>query len=395
MSTPKRILTIAGEVSGDRIAGAALHKARALARERGVQLELYGAGGDDCARADMHCIYETEEMQVVGFLEVAKKFRFFRKVFRHMVQLLDKPDTKPDVVFLIDYPGFNIRFAREAKARGIRVVYYVSPQVWAWKPGRIRQIVEYVDTMLVIFPFEVDLYKNAGMKDVRFVGHPLIELLDEEAKSFTMREEFARRHKLPSDKPWLVVFPGSREEEVGNHLLDMEDGARVFAGKRPLSETHGASVGDYDVIIVRAPGIHSAHFMILPSDVHVFQGSSRDTHELMHHASLGIFKSGTTTLEAGLTRTPGIICYKTSRTTYMLAKRMMQIDTIGLVNIVLGKKLYPELIQDEMSHDKIPPALREVVSRYDGFIRDLDDLHHKLRGDGPPPSEQAANVLLQ
>lgn len=383
MSNPLKILAIAGEVSGDRIAAAALRKLVELAGKEGREVSIYGIGGSECRAAGMVRYFTAEQMQVVGFLEVAKKYRFFRSVFADMKWLLDDPETKPDVVLLVDYPGFNIRFAREVKARGIRVVYYVSPQVWAWKPGRIKQLVETVDTMLVVFPFEVDLYRNAGMKDVRFVGHPLVELMDEEEKTFTARTEFANRMLLPTEKPWLVVFPGSRTEEVERHLPVMVDAARKFAGYT------------YHTIVVRSPTLAEDLYASLPTDIAFFRSGSRDIHELMHHATLGILKSGTTTLEAGLTKLPGVICYKTSMFTYELARRMMKLKMIGLVNIVLGRKLYPELIQNNMTASSIVGALTDVGCRTDSFSRELAGLRSSLRLADGLPSERVASVLLQ
>jgi lipid-A-disaccharide synthase len=383
MGNSRKILVIAGEVSGDRIAASALRKAVALGQEKGMEVELYGIGGEECRSAGVKRYFTADQMQVVGFLEVAKKYRFFKSVFADMKWLLDDPNTRPDVVLLVDYPGFNIRFAREARARGIRVVYYVSPQVWAWKPGRIKQIVECVDTMLVVFPFEVELYKNAGMKDVQFIGHPLVELLDEEEQTFETRLDFASRMLLPPDKPWLVLFPGSRTEEVERHLSIMVEAAQKFAGRQ------------YHIVVVKSPSLDDSLYVSLRQEVSQFRSNSRDIHELMHHAALGILKSGTTTLEAGLAKLPGVICYKTSMFTYQLARSMMKLKMIGVVNIVLGKKVYPELIQNNMSASNINGALTDVTSRMDSFSRELRNLRTTLRLVDGVPSERVANVLLQ
>src|SRR5579862_5496852 len=155
-----KILTIAGEASGDRLAGRALANARKIAASMGNTLDLYGIGGAACKNAGMDCMYTPEQMSVVGFFEVARRYNFFRKVFKHIVSFLDSPALKPDILFLIDYPGFNIKLAKEARKRGIRVVFYVSPQVWAWKASRIKEIAASVDEMIVIFPFEEELYRK-------------------------------------------------------------------------------------------------------------------------------------------------------------------------------------------------------------------------------------------
>lgn len=382
MSTSRKILVVAGEVSGDRIAASVLRQAAILARAKDIELDLYGIGGEECREAGVRRYFTADQMQVVGFQEVAKKYRFFKSVFADMKWVLDDPETKPDVLFLVDYPGFNIRLAREAKKRGIRVVYYVSPQVWAWKAGRIKQIVETVDTMLVVFPFEVELYTKAGMKDVQFVGHPLVELLDDEEQGFTSRTEFADRLVIPADRPWLVLFPGSRKEEVERHLKIMVGAARAFGGS------------EYHTIVVKSPTLDDSLYTSLPPEITQFRSSSKDTHELMHHAKFGILKSGTTTLEAGLANLPGVICYKTSIFTYQLARSMVKLKMIGLINIVLGKKLYPELIQGNMNAANIAGALTDVSSRTDSFTKELRSLRSMLRSEGRP-SERVARILLQ
>ncbi|HEY3873905.1 MAG TPA: lipid-A-disaccharide synthase, partial [Candidatus Kapabacteria bacterium] len=215
----RSILLIAGEASGDRIASRAVRAAKRLARERNKAISFFGIGGDECVAEGVECLHTAKEMSVVGFVEVARRFRFFRRVFREMVRELD--ERKPDAVLLIDYPGFNIRFAREAKKRGIRVIYYVSPQVWAWHRSRIDELKEVVSQMLVIFPFEEKLYRDAGMVHAYFVGHPLVERIEEEKDGWGDRASFAAAHGLNAEKDWLLVFSGSRTEEVRRLLPAM------------------------------------------------------------------------------------------------------------------------------------------------------------------------------
>jgi lipid-A-disaccharide synthase len=206
-----KILVIAGEASGDRLAARALLRFKELAASHGSSGELFGIGGRECRDLGMDCLYTTDQMSVVGFLEVAKRYAFFRRVLKNIVSLLDS--KRPDVIFLVDYPGFNLRVAKEARRRGIRVVFYVSPQVWAWKASRIKDIVASVDDMLVIFPFEVDIYKQAGLTNTYFVGHPLLEIIGQERSSYSTREEFAAKFGLDPNKEWLLAFP----ELAGRH----------------------------------------------------------------------------------------------------------------------------------------------------------------------------------
>lgn len=350
-----------------------------MANERGMSLDIYGIGGSECSSLGAKLYYTDKDVSVIGFAEVVKRYFFFRRVFNTMVSLLDNSDTRPDVVFLIDYPGFNLRFAKQAKKRGIKVIYYVSPQVWAWKEGRIKSIIENTDELLVIFPFEEKLYKEKGHHNVKFVGHPLLELIEEEEKSFVGKETFAQKHGLNPNKDWLLIFPGSRTEEVSHHLSTMTAAADKFD-----------SQNRYEKIIVKASGIT----LYVDRNTKVFDGSSKEIHELMSYGSLGILKSGTTTLEAGLMGLPGIICYKTSSLTYLIAKNLIKLPYIGLINIVLGKQLYPELIQHDFTPAKIAEGLHSVLANKNSFTQDLRNLRSLLRAPSGSTAGRVANELL-
>ncbi|HET9135267.1 MAG TPA: lipid-A-disaccharide synthase, partial [Candidatus Kapabacteria bacterium] len=283
-----RILVIAAEASADRLASRVISEAKKI----GVT-EFFGIGGEKCKAEGMQCFYTPTEMSVVGFLEVAKRYGFFKRVFAEMVALLDDPKTRPDKILLVDYPGFNIRFAAEAKKRNIEVIYFVSPQVWAWKPSRVQKMVATVSRMLVIFPFEVDIYKKAGLAQTEFVGHPLVEIIDEEKKNYVSREAFANKYQLNATQGWLLVFAGSRSEEVRRHLNIMCKAAEIVASKLNVQP-----------IVVESPTVSESLYSTAPKSFSHFR-NAEDTHQLMNHAQLGILKSGTTTLEAALAGLPG------------------------------------------------------------------------------------------
>jgi lipid-A-disaccharide synthase len=382
LSTDKtiRILAVAGEASGDRLAARALKNAKEIANSKDLSLDIYGIGGNQCKEIGMDCVYSVEEMSVVGFFEVARRYNFFRKVFKNIVSFLDSSALKPDILFLIDYPGFNLRLAREAHKRGIRVVFYVSPQVWAWKASRVKDIVATVDDMIVIFPFEVDIYKKAGLANTHFVGHPLLEIITEEKKFFSSREAFAQRMSLDGDTNWLLIFPGSRNEEVAKHLDTMISAAAKFCSDK-----------NWQPIVVESESV--SHRIYENANVQQFR-SAKDIHELMFHSQLGILKSGTTTLEAALMGLPGVICYKTSAVTYQIAKRMITLPFIGLANIVLGKKLYPELLQSEFSVERITESLEFVNNEKDLFIAQLKEAWKILEAPSDSPSNRVAEILL-
>lgn len=374
-----KILFIAGEVSGDRLAAHALQAAKDIAHEKGITLDISGIGGDETRALGANIYYSDKEMSVIGFAEVMKRYYFYRSVFRKMVSLLDSPDTRPHTVFLVDYPGFNLRFAKQAKKRGIKVIYYVSPQVWAWKKGRIKDVIRNTDELLVIFPFEEILYRERGHHHVTFVGHPLVEQIEKEEQSFVGKEEFAKRHGLDSKKEWLLVFPGSRKDEITHHLSVMTEAAKEFGFTK-----------NYEVIIVQASGVE----IHADSECKVFHGSSHEIHELMSYGKLGILKSGTTTLEAGLMGLAGVICYKTSRLTYLVAKALITLPYIGLVNIVLEKKLYPELIQNDLSVNNLITALSQIEQNTAVFNEELRNLRVMLRTEQGGTARRVAEKLL-
>lgn len=376
-----KILVVAGEASGDRLAARALQHAKKIAESQDNSLELYGIGGRECQAIGMNCLYSTDEMSVVGFLEVFKRYFFFRRVLKKMISLLDS--NRPDILFLIDYPGFNLRLAKQAKKRGIKVVFYVSPQVWAWRASRVKKIAATVDDMLLIFPFEVDIYKNAGLKNTHFVGHPLLEIISEKQPTFSSREEFAQKFGLDVGRSWLLAFPGSRAEEIGRHLNVMAKAAKNFClGKM------------WQPILIESESVPTARYLgVDDSEVKHFR-SQNDIHELMHHAQLGILKSGTTTLEGALMQLPGVICYKTSSFTYLIAKYLITLKFIGLANIVLGKKLYPELIQSEFTHKKIREHLEIVYDQKEPFTDELKRVWDILKAPNESPSKRVAEILL-
>ena len=377
----KKIMLIAGEASGDRIASHAIRAAKKLAQDRNESVSFFGIGGEECAAEGMECLHTAKEMSVVGFVEVARRFIFFRSVLMEMTRALD--ERRPDVLLLIDFPGFNIRLAREAKKRGIRVIYYVSPQVWAWHKSRIYELKRVVDEMLVIFPFEEKLYRDAGMKNAHFVGHPLVERIDEEREGWGDRKEFADRYGLDAERKWLLVFSGSRTEEVRRLLPIMSEAAVQFGVKHNMQP-----------ILVESASIDSTYYdRYIQKPITRFR-SSDATHELMHHAELGILKSGTTTLEAALLGLPGVICYRTHPLSYAIGKRVVKLPYIGLANIALGVKLYPELLQHEVTVTTISNELESMLSKRDQFKQSLMGLADTLNVSGNGPSRRVAEAIL-
>jgi len=337
----KRVLIISGETSGD-IHGAALIEAM---KEIIPALTVVGMGGPRMREAGLDG-FDAGDLAVVGVAEVVGKLPAILRRFRELKVLLD--GEKIDAVILIDYPDFNLRFAKEAKKRGIPVIYYISPQVWAWRKGRLQKIARLVDKMLVVFPFEVPLYESVGV-DVEFVGHPLLD------RVHCQLEKNEAKNALGYDRTEVLVtlLPGSRKEEVNNLLPPMLEGA---------IEAAEVSRWKIRIIIPAAENIDKTLLTNLlegaPDYVKAFKGEMYTT---LRASDAAVIASGTATLEAALIGTPMLIVYKLSTLSYLIAKIMVGLDYVGLPNIVSEKPLVPELIQGAARPSNITQELSGLV----------------------------------
>lgn len=356
----KRILIVAGEVSGD-MHGANLVKSLKM---KSAELEFFGLGGSRMEGAGVKLYYNLVDIAVMGLFEVLKKYRIFKKIFHSLVEKLDKETF--DCVILIDYPGFNLRFAKEVKKRGIPILYYISPQVWAWGKGRIRTIKNLVDKIIVLFKFEEELYKEKGL-DVEFVGHPLVDIV----KPSMSREEGSRQFGLDSGKKTVAFLPGSREFEVRGLLPIMKRTAELIKQNYP----------DVQFLVTRLPSLKSQVFdEILKNNPAGLKIIENRTYDVIEAADVVITKSGTSTLETAILEKPMIITYKTSFITYIIVRMIIKLPYVGLVNVVAGDKIIPEFLQyqarpgliaeealsllrDEAKVSNTKKALREVKRR--------------------------------
>ena len=329
-------MLVAGESSGD-LHGAQL--AQALKRAR-ADLKLIGFGGSQMREAGVETIADPTRIAVIGLVEVLRHLPTFHRLFRQAVQALD--EHKPNLVILIDYPGFNLRFASEVKRRGIRLVYYISPQIWAWDPGRISKIKRLVNRMLVVFPFEKELYEKAHVP-VSFVGHPLLDLVKPTLPRLKALEKFGLEDGLPI----IGLLPGSREVEVHRILpVLLAAGAKI---KEELPSTAR-------FILIKAPHLPWElyrqalnHSSLTPKVI------ERWDYDCLYTCDLVLVASGTATLECALLERPMLIVYKTSWATYWIGRLAIRIPMIGLVNVVAGEKVVPELIQ----HRATPSAIAQ------------------------------------
>jgi lipid-A-disaccharide synthase len=334
------ILIVAGEASGD-LHGAALVSE---VKKRRPDCAFFGIGGDEMSRAGVETVFHARQMAFLGFFEVLKHYPFIRRVFRTLSDLVDA--RKPDCAVLIDYPGFNLRFADRMHKRGIPVFYYISPQVWAWGRGRVKKMARSIDRMAVIFPFEEGIYNKAGIP-VRYVGHPLKDRI----KTVMSKSDFFKELGLNPDHPTVGLLPGSRNQEVQKLLPEMMGAYhRLAEGIPQLQALIGLAPTLSRSELLRHAPDHSA-------SIRIVEGR---TYETMAHSDAVMVASGTATLETALLGTPMVILYKMSPISYFIIKRLVKIESIGLANIVAGKKVATELIQKEANAERIADAIRPL-----------------------------------
>jgi len=364
----KRVMIVAGEMSGDQ------HAARLVRGLRAVRgdVKWFGIGGDALRREGVRTVVDARDMAVVGFFEVLARLSFFRRVFRRMVALLDA--EKPDALLLVDYPGFNLRLAAQAHARGIPVLYYVSPQVWAWHRSRIPKMARMLDLLMVIFPFEVDVFKGTGLRTV-FVGHPLVD---------SVRRTLA----APSPElPWpaggrrIAILPGSRPQEIQRVLPPMLAAARELRRREPATVflIPAASAEIAALIEAQLAGRPAAE----RAAVAVVTGQMR---EVVRQARAAMVCSGTATVETALLKCPLIVVYRTARLTYWFGRMIIRVPWLGMVNLIANRTLCPEFIQGAATPAAMADALESLLEdtpARQAQLAGLEEVARALEGAGP------------
>jgi len=342
-----KFLIVAGEASADMY-GAEV--ARAL-RHKFDNAQFYGLGGPRMRNAGVELEGDISKTAVVGPFEALSSLGILYTVFR---RLADRVEAEPpSAAVLIDFPDFNLRLAKRLKHAGVPVVYYVSPQVWAWREGRVKQIQELVNKMLVILPFEEEIYRKAGV-DVEFVGHPLIDMV----RATKSKEEFCDDHGIDARKTIVALLPGSRRKEVRFVLPTMCEAAALILAKKP----------DAQFVLPLASGLDRKFVQEMIHGVPV-KVIANDTYNAVRYARAAIVASGTATLETALLGTPEVIVYRISQATWMLGKFLLRVRLFGLVNIILGEEVVPELFQDKMT----PQAVSQTA------LRLMDDVWSQSR----------------
>jgi len=366
-------MIIAGEASGD------LHGAGLIKQLKNInpEIKIFGIGGDKMINAGMDAQYHIKRMAFLGFIEVIRHLPFIKKVQKDLLEKIKKECI--ETIVLIDYPGFNLDIAKKLKSMGKRIIYYISPQVWAWGKGRVSKIKKLVDKMIVVFPFEEEFYKNYGI-DVNYVGHPLIEQIDN--YKFLTKNELYEKFGLDKEKGILLLLPGSRKHEIKKIFPDTIKAALKLGNDFNLQ-----------VVVACADNIDNNifHKFYRNDSYKIIKGF---TYDLYKYAYIGIIKSGTSTLEAGLFQLPFVVVYSTNELTYRIGKLLVQINNIAMANIILQENVVDELIQKDMNTEEIYKRCERLINDkmyYDSIKLKLGELKTKLGGIGA--SLKAAKII--
>ena len=369
-----RVMLSCGEASGDLYAGALVE----ALREREPGVDVFGLGGDRFREAGGRLIGDFRGLAVTGLLEAVRILPDSYAMYRRLIQAAR--DERPDVLVLIDFPDFNFRLMAAVKRLGVPVVYYVSPQLWAWRPGRIQTMKALVDRVLPIFPFEEEMYRSEGV-DVRFVGHPLVELV---SVSET-REQLTRRLDLDPSRKIVALLPGSRPNEL--HRI-----VPVIAAAVPRISS---AVQGTQFLVARAPNLADSYFLPFQGTgvtIRVVEGATDD---VLAASDAVITASGTATVQTALHDKPMVVVYRLSPVTYKLGKPLVRVSMFSMVNLVAGHRVVQEFIQDECTPDRVATEVIDLLSNADRVTEMKEQLaivREKLGGAGA--SGRAADAIL-
>lgn len=363
--------------------GAALIEAlRRELQERGdaEQPEFFGVGGDAMRQAGCDLVVNAHQIAVVGLAEVVRHLPRIYRLFKKVVSDVER--RRPDVAVLIDFPDFNLRLARQLHERGIPVVYYVSPQLWAWRQSRVEQIRRYVRKMLVIFPFETKFYAKHGI-EADFVGHPLAE----EAPSSRTRDDFGMQYGLDLAKPWIALLPGSRQGEV----------SRIFPTLLEAAQLLGP---DYVYIVPVASTLTTSWLKsFVPPNSGLQVMFTNDAPASLAHSRVAAVASGTSTLQAALIGTPFVMVYRVAELSWKFGRRMIKVDRFAMPNLIAERDVVPELVQEEFTAERVASELKRLLpegSERSAMIEGFQDIRHRLSAETSnlQASHRAARAVL-
>ncbi|MDL2280587.1 lipid-A-disaccharide synthase [Selenomonadales bacterium OttesenSCG-928-I06] len=372
-----KIMFSVGEASGD------LHGANVAKAIKKVcpEAKLFGMGGQMMREAGVEIVYDIAGLGVIGLVEVIKNLPKFFKLRSFLADIMDK--EKPDVLVIIDYPGFNMKLAKVAKNKNIPIVSYISPSAWAWGKGRAKEMAGLVNMVAAIFPFEAKVYEEAGA-NVTFVGHPLLDVV----KPSMTKEESYEYFEASPDNPILMLMPGSREQEIENLLTPMVKSCENIAKVLPNCQFYLPVASTISLEMIESKiSASSAKIRLTKAD--------DKNYDLMNIADVAIASSGTATLELALLQVPSVIIYRVVPLTYYLGKILVKIPNIGLPNIIAGRKIMPELLQNQITVENITQEALKLLNNQevkDKVLTDLEEVRQKL--GNPGALERVAEVIL-
>ncbi len=369
----KNILMIAGEASGDLHGASLIRELKKL----DSSLKIFGIGGDKMQAEGMELIYHIDRMAFLGFVEVIKHLPFIKKVQRDLIAEVKKRNVKEAV--LIDYPGFNLSIAKKLKQLKLGLIYYITPQVWAWGKSRVNKIRGLFKKVLVVFPFEEKFFKEKNV-NAEFVGHPLIQEIS--GYDFKSRNLLDKKFGLEPLKEILLILPGSRKQEIQSIFPEAIKACVKLADEL-----------DKQIVVACSSNLDEKNFYELTTEKN-FKVIKDQTYDLLKHAKFGIIKSGTSTLEAGLLELPMVIVYKTSWLTYSIGKSLVKIKNFGMANIILDERVVPELIQNDANANNIYNEAKKILSD-DDLLNTMKLRLSKIKkvlGDKNAP-ENAAKII--
>ena len=347
---------------------------------RADKLSFFGVGGDRMRAAGCETVVDAKDLAVVGITEILSHLPKILGLYKRLIREADR--RKPDLAIVIDSPAFNWRVARQMKRRGIPTIYYVAPQFWAWRQGRVKLLRDYIDKALVIFPFEEKFYRDRGV-DATFVGHPLADL----SRPAISREEYARNFNLDPARHWITLMPGSRRKEVRMNLPTILESAAQLGN-------------DYEYVLPVAPTLD-------PDFLRNMIGQQKITLvpealPALFHSRAGIVASGTATIEAAMMNTPFVMVYRVSPLTYLLGKPRVKVSRFAMVNLIADEEIVPELVQRDFTADKVVDFMKKILPDGDARNRMLEGLTQVralLRGaeatnEYVQPADRAAEIIL-
>jgi len=359
---------IAGEASGD------LHGSNLIKELKKLDgaADIRCWGGDLMQKAGAHLVKHYRDLAFMGFAEIVKNLGTILKNLKFCKQ--DILDFKPDALVLIDYPGFNLRIAKWAKKLGLKVIFYISPQVWAWKENRVKEMKKDIDKMIVIIPFEKEYFKKRWNWEVEYVGHPLAEEIESQ-KSKIQTQKY-------SDKPIVALLPGSRKQEIAKKLPIMLEVSKFFH--------------HYQFIVAEAPSVDNEFYQSFTKSYSNVSSVKNQTYNLLSQSKAALVTSGTATLETALFGVPEVVCYKGSAVSYQIAKRVIKVKYISLVNLIMNRPVVKELIQNDLTEHNLKHELQELLKnekRIDELKKDYAELK-RILSEGGNASENAAKVII-